>query len=214
MAHSLTTAHKYPADSKDEHGNEQKQDHADDHSRGINEQAQRKVYGGFNIGAAFFGWLVAVGIATLVIAILTGAGSAVTLTTINNVSANTLTHNATTIGLVSGLFVLVALAIAYYAGGYVAGRMSRFDGARQGFGVWALGLIITLVLGALGAIFSARFNLLQQLNLPHIPSGQGTFTKGGLITFILTIVITFVAATIGGKTGERYHRKIDNAGMI
>lgn len=209
MAHTLTTAHKFPADAK-----EGQADERHDYRHGLNEHAQRRVYGGFNFGAAFFGWVVAVGIATLVIAILTGAGSAVALTSINHVTANTLTHNAATVGLVSGLFVLVALAIAYFAGGYVAGRMSRFDGARQGFGVWAIGLIVTVVLGFLGATVYARFNLLQQLNLPHIPSGQASFTKDGLIIFILSIVITFIVAIVGGKMGERYHRKIDHAGTV
>ena len=41
--------------------------------------------------------------------------------------------DAETIGLVGGALLLAALMIAYFAGGYVAGRMSRFDGARQGF---------------------------------------------------------------------------------
>ena len=212
MAQSISTAHKFPAGTNDERADAREHASAQDR-QGVNERAQRKVYGGFNFGAAFFGWLVAVGIATLVMAVLTGAGSAITLTTVNNVSANTLTHNAATVGLVSGLFVLIALAIAYFAGGYVAGRMSRFDGARQGFGVWILGLIVTLLLGGLGAAFSSKINILQQLNLPHIPNGA-TFTKGGLVTFILSLALTFIAAIVGGKTGERYHRKVDQAGSL
>ena len=35
-----------------------------------------------------------------------------------------------------------------------------------------------------------------------------------LITFILIIVVTLLVAIIGGKTGERYYRKIDHAGMV
>ena len=31
-----------------------------------------------------------------------------------------------------------------YGGGYVAGRMARFDGGRQGFRVWLLGLLVTI----------------------------------------------------------------------
>ena len=45
----------------------------------------------------------------------------------------------------------MALAVAYFAGGYVAGRMSRFDGARQGLGTWLLGLVVTVVLAVVGA---------------------------------------------------------------
>ena len=37
---------------------------------------QRDEYGGLNWGAAFFGWLVAVGIAVILLAILSAAGTA------------------------------------------------------------------------------------------------------------------------------------------
>lgn len=54
MAHSLTTAHKFPADTNDRRADEHHDTRHDD-QYGINEHAQRKVYGGFNFGAAFFG---------------------------------------------------------------------------------------------------------------------------------------------------------------
>ena len=43
-------------------------------------------------------------------------------------------HAATAeqIGLGGGILLLAVLAIAWFCGGYVAGRMARFDGARQG----------------------------------------------------------------------------------
>jgi hypothetical protein len=41
-------------------------------------------------------------------------------------------REAGTIGIVAGIILLVVLVNAYYIGGYVACRMSRFDGARQG----------------------------------------------------------------------------------
>ena len=40
---------------------------------------QREEYGGINWGASFFGWLVAVGIAALLIAVLSAAGTAIAL---------------------------------------------------------------------------------------------------------------------------------------
>src|SRR5206468_1431858 len=52
----------------------------------IDEGAQRRVYGGLNWGAAFFGWLVATGLGTLLTALLFAAGSAVALTSFNSVS--------------------------------------------------------------------------------------------------------------------------------
>jgi hypothetical protein len=89
---------------------------------------QREEFGGINWGAAFFGWLVAVGLGSLLVAILAAAGAAVGLT--ENVSESDAPANAETIGLGGAIALLVVLMIAYYCGGYVAGRMSRFDGAR------------------------------------------------------------------------------------
>src|SRR3954463_6724260 len=93
---------------------------------------QRAEYGGINWGAAFFGWLVAVGLGSILLAIVAAAGAAVGLT--SNASTSDATANADTIGLGGAIALLVVLMIAYYCGGYVAGRMSRFDGARQGAG--------------------------------------------------------------------------------
>ena len=92
---------------------------------------QREEYGGFNFGAAFFGWLVAVGIAVLLTALLSAAGAAIGLTEVSEGQARS---NAETISIVGGILLIAVLAISYYAGGYVAGRMSRFDGGRQGLG--------------------------------------------------------------------------------
>ena len=105
------------------------------------------------------------------------------------------------------------LAIGYYAGGYVAGRMSRFDGGRQGLGVWLIGLVVTLVLAALGAIAGSEYNLLGQLNLPRIPIDEGSLAAGALIALAVVLLATVLAAVAGGKVGERYHRKVDRVGL-
>ena len=55
-------------------------------------QRQRDEFGGFHWGADFFGWLVAVGIATLLIALLAATGAAVGLTSADTSDA---TENAT-----------------------------------------------------------------------------------------------------------------------
>jgi hypothetical protein len=139
---------------------------------------QREEYGGVNWGAAFFGWLVAVGLGALLVAILAAAGAAVGLT--ENVTTADAQTNAETIGLGGAIALLVVLMIAYYCGGYVAGRMSRFDGARQGVGAWIFGVFVTLVLAAAAAILGSEYNVLDQLNLPALPVGSDTMTTGGV----------------------------------
>ena len=172
---------------------------------------QREEFGGINWGAAFFGWLVAVGLGSLLVGILAAAGAAVGLS--EGVTTSDATSNAETVGLGGGIALLVVLMIAYYCGGYVAGRMSRFDGARQGFGAWLFGIVVTLLLALAAVILGSEYNVLEQLNLPSLPVGESTLTTGGAIALAAVVLGSLLAAVVGGKAGERYHRKIDRAGF-
>jgi cation transport ATPase len=111
------------------------------------------------------------------------------------------------------VLALLAIAlIAYFAGGYVAGRMSRFDGARQGVGVWVWGIVVAIVLAILGAIAGSEYNLFADLDLPRIPVDEGDLTTGGVILLAVVLIGTLLAAMAGGKAGERYHRRVDEIG--
>ncbi len=173
---------------------------------------QRESYGGFKWGAAFFGWLSANGLTVLLVAIAAAAGVALGLTEGVN-TADDAANNADTLGLGGAIALLVILAIGYFAGGYVAGRMARFDGARQGVGVWIIGLLVTIALAVAGVVFGAEYNVLEQLNLPRIPVEEGEATTAGIIALVAVLLVTLLAAISGGKVGERYHRKVDRAGI-
>lgn len=170
---------------------------------------QRDEFGGINWGAAFFGWVVAIGIGVLLTAIVSAAGAAIGLT-----NGDTAKANADTIGIVGGALLIAIAVISYYAGGYVAGRMSRFDGARQGFGVWLLGLVITLLVAGAGAILGDQYNVFEQLNLPRIPVSTSDLTTGGAIALAAIVLGSLLAAVVGGKVGTRYHRRVDRAALV
>jgi hypothetical protein len=174
--------------------------------------AQRATFGGVKWGAAFFGWLSANGLAVLLISLLGAAGVAFGLAQGVD-SADEAAEQAETIGLGGAIAVLVVLFLAYLAGGYVAGRMARFDGVRQGIAVWVIGLVVVLVLAAAGAIAGAQYNVLQELDLPRIPIDEGTATTGGIVTLVAILLATLLGAMLGGKVGDRYHRKVDRAGF-
>ena len=168
---------------------------------------QRDRFGGFNWGAAFFGWLVAIGMGVILTAIIGAAGTAIGLT--NGASSG----DAGTIGIVGGALLIAISFVAYYCGGYVAGRMSRFDGGRQGFGVWLIGLVITLLVAAAGAIFGDQYNVFEKLNLPRIPIDSSALTTGGIITLAGIAIASLIGALLGGVAGRRYHRRVDRVAV-
>jgi hypothetical protein len=168
-------------------------------------ERQREEFGGFSWGSAFFGWLSAIGVATLLIGLIAATGAAVGLTSSDDAT--------TKVGIVGGILLLVALMLAYYCGGYVAGRMARFNGPRQGIAVWLIGLLVTIVLAVAGVVFGAEYNVLSSLQLPRIPVGEGSLTTGGLIALAAVLVGTLLAAIAGGKAGTHFHRKVDRVGL-
>jgi hypothetical protein len=174
--------------------------------------AQRASFGGIKWGAAFFGWLSANGLAVILVALLSAAGVALGLAQGVD-SADEAASQVETLGIGGGIAVLVVLFLAYLAGGYVAGRMARFDGARQGLAVWLVGLLVVLLLAAAGGILGTQYNVLRQLNLPRIPIDEGTATTAGIITLVAILLVTLLGAVLGGKLGDHYHRKVDRAGF-
>ncbi|WP_100501939.1 hypothetical protein [Geodermatophilus chilensis] len=165
---------------------------------------QQSEFGGTQWGAAFFGWLSATGLAVLLLALVSAAGTGLGLTQ---------GASAEAIGLRGAVALLVVLFLSYLAGGYVAGRMSRFRGVRQGLAVWLVGLVVVLVLSGAVALIGSEFNVLARLELPRIPVGEGTATTAGLVTLAAAAGATLVGALLGGALGTRYHRKVDRAGF-
>jgi len=107
----------------------------------------------------------------------------------------------------------VLLFLAYLAGGYVAGRMARFNGAKQGIAVWVIGLLVVLLLALAGLVFGSQYNVLGQLNLPRIPIDEGTATTAGIIALVAVLIATLAGAVLGGILGNRYHKKVDRVGF-
>jgi hypothetical protein len=175
---------------------------------------ERQRYGGIKFGAAFFGWLTAVGVAVLLTALLAATGAALGLGTLGEAVDEAAAENAETIGIVGAIALLVILFVAYFAGGYVAGRMARFNGMKQGLAVWLWAIVIAIVGAVIAAIAGAQYDVLANLNtFPRIPVTEGELTIAGIVTLVLVILASLGGAILGGKAGTRYHRKVDAAGF-
>ncbi|MFD3444747.1 hypothetical protein ACFDTO_09135 [Microbacteriaceae bacterium 4G12] len=179
-------------------------------------QREKDQFGGIKFGSAFFGWLTATGMAVILTALLAGLGAAVGLG--SNVdpqqAAEDASANAETVGLVGAIVLIVIMFLAYYCGGYVAGRMARFSGAKQGFAVWLWAIVIAIVFAIIGGIAGSNLNILANLNsFPRIPINEGDLTAGSIITAVILVAVALVGAILGGLAGMRYHRKVDRAGL-
>jgi hypothetical protein len=177
---------------------------------------QKEEHGGVKLGSAFFGFLTATGMAVLLTALVTAAGAVVGIANNTPVgaAASQAQQAASTVGIVGGIILLVILFVAYYCGGYVAARMARFNGMKQGIAVWVWALIVAVVVAVLGAVAGEKFNILAQLNsFPRIPVSEGDLTTGGIIAAVAAVAATLGGAILGGLAGMRFHRKVDKTGL-
>jgi len=175
---------------------------------------EKDQYGGIKWGAAFFGWLTATGTAVILTALLVATGAAVGVA--NNTDAadvqSQASQRAGTIGVVGAILLLAVVLIAYYCGGYVAGRMARFNGVRQGIAVWIWAVVIAAALAVAGAALGSKFDVLDRIGgFPRLPIGN--VTTGSIIAIAIALAAALIGAILGGLAGMRFHRKVDKAGL-
>ncbi|HEU4946736.1 MAG TPA: hypothetical protein VFT31_06250 [Kribbella sp.] len=165
-------------------------------------------YRGFKVGAAFFGWLIAIAFTVLLAGVVGAIAVAVGYTL--DITGSDIEDQAGTFAIASGAVLVVVMSLAYYTGGYVAGRLARFDGGRQGFGVWMFALLVSVVAAGVGALADSKYDVLDPVDVPRASLSTDTLTTGGIITAAAVVVCTLLFALVGGKAGQRYHDKIDD----
>ena len=182
-------------------------------------EAQEERFGGVKPFVALLGWLTATGMAVLLTALVAAAGAGVALATgttstqdaqqaaqVNQISVEQ-------IGWGSAIVLGVIVFLAYYTGGYVAGRMARFDGIRQGFAVWVWAVVIAIAVAVLGAVAGSSFDVLGQVNsFPRLPASPSELGIAGVVALLLVAAASLVGALAGGLAGMAFHRRVDKVG--
>jgi hypothetical protein len=173
------------------------------------EELQRQRYGGANWGAGFFGWLV-----VLAMTLLLAAAAAATAVALGLEPPSGDTAVGSTPLLTAAAVALLVVWVAWFSGGYVAGRMSRFDGGRQGLAVWVVGLLLTGGVAGLALVLGPQVDVPDRLDLPAagltgVPTGLTALAGAAIV-----LVVGLLAAVVGGKVGCRYHRKVDDAAYV
>jgi hypothetical protein len=154
---------------------------------------------GLDWGAIWGGLLTAIGVFILLSVLVSAIGITAADAGADGEGA------ARTAGVVSAIVGL----LAFFVGGYVAGRMSESNdngsGALNGFLVWALALVMILILAALGA--GAAFGTLAQNFGPVVPGAEvdpataADEAKSAAWIAFISLALAATAATLGGWMG-------------
>jgi MFS family permease len=114
------------------------------------------------------------------------------------------------VGIAGGIVLVVILFVSYFCGGYVAGRMARFSGTKQGLAVWIWAIVIGIIVAILAAVAGSKYDVLSSLNsFPRLPVKQGDLTTGGVIALVVLLVVSLLGALAGGRAGMHYHRRLE-----
>jgi hypothetical protein len=121
--------------------------------------------------------------------------------------------------VITGLALLgVLIFLTFFFGGYVAGRLARFDGGRNGAMVLVWMFIVVVILALAAAIFSGFLpagvaedtaNLVDRM-----VSTAGNLADAGvvgLVTAAAALLLALLGGSLGGRMGSRYHTEIDRA---
>jgi len=166
---------------------------------GVEEARAR--FGGVDVPATLAGAVAALGSAVLLAGIFAGAG-----TFGYQLGLDDATDELTAGGLVAGL---ATLFLAFLIGGWVAGRVARYDGGRNGLltAVWFL--LLAAATAALGAWAGDKYDVFRNVNLPQWFDSDA-LTGAAIGSGVLALAVMLGAGWLGGRWGERYHRRADS----
>jgi hypothetical protein len=161
------------------------------------EEAKRR-YGGLDLPATLAGTLAALGTLVLLGGLLAAAGN---FGYQQGVDGQTVSFA----GLVLGVITLV---VAFLLGGWVAGRIARYDGGRNGLVTAVWFLVLAALLSVLGAWAGNEYDVFAEAELPQWFTDDARGWPA-IVSGLVAVVAMFGAGYLGGKLGERYHRRAD-----
>jgi hypothetical protein len=176
------------------------------------EERLRDVYGGVDWLASFIGCVFALVFGGVLLLLISGLVLGPLGFTLD------LEGREIDSAIITGLAIVgVILFLAYFLGGYVAGRLVRFDGGRNGAATVGWGILLGVIFAVFGFLFAsllpgAVFELLRGLR-DGILAAVGDLTTLGLVgagIVVGALLLVLLGSFIGGRLGNRYHTRIDH----
>jgi hypothetical protein len=176
------------------------------------EDRLRDMYGGVDWLASFLGFVFSV-----VIALIFSTVAGLVLVPLGfppEISGGQLGASVLT-----GLAVLgVLIFLTYFFGGYVAGRLARFDGGRNGAMVLAWTFIVALILALVTVVFSGFLPAGAAEGVANLVQGTASAARSlagagvaGIVVAVAALLLALLGGFFGGRLGSRYHTEIDRA---
>ena len=121
--------------------------------------------------------------------------------------------------VITGLVLLgLLIFLTFFFGGYVAGRLARFDGGRNGAMLLVWFFIAILVLALAAGVFSGFLpaGVSESVGnlLDGVSSTVGDLTAAGAVGIAVAVgalLLALLGGFLGGRLGDRYHAEIDRS---
>jgi hypothetical protein len=163
-------------------------------------------YGSTSLPSILAGTLVAFGTVAVALAVAGAVGNQVGLTT-DGIS----TREWRNAGIGGAVAATVVLFLAFFFGGYTAGRMGRRAGLRNGLGVFVLAALFIAVVAGLAAWLGDPQSVRQNLSNNGVPTNADTWGDIGIGAAIAGGVAMLLGSVLGGIKGERWHGRFVTA---
>jgi hypothetical protein len=173
------------------------------------EDRLRDMYGGVDWLASFLGFVFAVVVGAIL--------SAVAGVVLGPLGFSPDLSGTLGAAVITGLVLLgILIFLTFFFGGYVSGRLARFDGGRNGAMLLVWTALAAILLALVVGVFSG-----------FLPSGAvdtiGTFVDNlassvrdlagsgvvGIVVIVAAVVLALLGGFLGGRLGSRYHAEID-----
>jgi hypothetical protein len=168
--------------------------------------AKEAGYGTTSFLSVLAGMLVALGAVALVMAALGAVGSQLGLD-VDGIS----TSDWRTAGIAGAAVAAGVLFLAFFFGGYTAGRMSRRAGTKHGLLVFLLTAVVVAAVAGLAAWLGDTSEVTSALDDNGVPRDANTWSDIGIGAAIAAGVAMLLGSVLGGSRGDRWHGRLVTA---